>query len=94
MDPQVIIDKIKPVLKKHGVLKADLFGSASRGKMKTDSDVDVLVKMPEKTSLFGVGSLKIDLEQALLKNVDLVEYEAVHPYIKDSVYSSILPITL
>lgn len=94
MDPQIIIKKIRPVLKKHGVLKADLFGSAIRGDMKADSDVDVLVKMPDKATLFGVGRLKIDLEQILSKNVDVVEYEAVHPYVRDSIYASILPISL
>ena len=49
MGNKKILDKIKsravPILKKHGVLKAGIFGSYATGKTKKNSDVDILVEI-------------------------------------------------
>lgn len=85
---QNIIKIIKPILLKHGVTKAELFGSLARGDNGPDSDVDVLVQMPPDSSLFDKGRLYLDLKDYLKKEIDLVSYQAVHPYIKDYVYQN------
>ena len=38
-----IVNRIKPVLREHGVKKAILFGSYAKGTARKDSDVDLLV---------------------------------------------------
>ncbi len=77
--------KIIPILKKNGVTRAGIFGSYARGEAKKTSDVDVLVKMKSKVSLFGFVRLKQDLEDTLQKKVDLVEYETIKPRLKEKI---------
>ena len=82
MNQQEIAKKIIPILKKQGVKKAALFGSQARGDAKKNSDVDLLVELPKRFGLFEMGGLKMDLEEALNKKVDLVTYGSIHPLLK------------
>lgn len=89
---QQIIETAKPILIRYGITRAQLFGSTARGESKPDSDVDILVEFPPQAGLFMVGKLYGDLKDALGKNIDLVSYKAVHPYIEKYVYSSTINI--
>ena len=75
--------QIVPILKRQEVIRAALFGSASRGEMKKRSDIDILVKLKMGKSLFDFVRLKIELEEKLGKKVDLVSYGAIKPRLKD-----------
>ena len=81
-----IKSKILPVLKKNKVTKAGIFGSYSRGEQKKDSDIDIVVNIDDKNmSLLGfIGLIRI-LEEVLKKKVDLVEYNAIKPRIKERI---------
>ncbi|MEW5907780.1 MAG: nucleotidyltransferase family protein [Patescibacteria group bacterium] len=83
MTIQAIKKKIVPVLKRQGVTKAALFGSCARGETKKRSDIDLLVKLKKGKSLFDFVGLKLELEDKLGKKVDLVEYTAIKPLLKD-----------
>jgi len=83
MNIQIIKKQIMPVLKRQGVIRAAIFGSAAKGEMKKNSDVDILVKIPKNKSLLDFIGLKLSLEEKLNKKVDLVEYEAIKPLLKD-----------
>lgn len=48
-----------------------VFGSVARGEERPESDVDLLVDLPEDTSLFEVLALEGTLERILKVNVDL-----------------------
>lgn len=85
MSKQEIAKKIIPILKKQGVKKAALFGSQARGEATKKSDVDLLVQLPKKFGLFEMGGLKMDLQEALKKKVDLVEYSTIHPLLKKQI---------
>jgi len=80
------LDSIKrnavPILKKHGVTKAGLFGSVVRGEAKKGSDIDILVKVGRETSLFDLVGIELELTKKLGKKVDLVEYCSIHPLLK------------
>ena len=75
MNKQSIIESIKaekPYLQKQfGVEEIALFGSYARGDEKTNSDVDILVKMKTKT-LSNYFSLLDYLEAKFRKKIDLV----------------------
>jgi len=77
--------KIIPILESHGVKKAALFGSCVRGEMKKGSDIDILVQMTDDVSLLGFVGVKLELEEALGRKVDLVEYDTIKPLIKDRI---------
>jgi len=48
-----------------------LFGSHARGEAKPDSDIDFLIDFNQPKTLFDLANLKISLEDALEKKVDL-----------------------
>ncbi|MBI2666828.1 nucleotidyltransferase family protein [Candidatus Woesearchaeota archaeon] len=73
------------MLRRHGVLQAGIFGSYARGEQKKRSDVDILVKTKKGTSLFDFIGIKHDAEKVLGKTVDLVEYSAIKPRIKEQI---------
>jgi predicted nucleotidyltransferase len=73
-------------LKKRGVQKASLFGSIAREDNTDVSDIDLLIKLPENKSLLDLIGIKIDLEEALNKKVDVLTYNSVHPLIKEDVF--------
>jgi hypothetical protein len=85
------IDKIKeiatPILKKHGVLKASLFGSWVRGEQKIESDIDMLVELEEGKSLLDLIGLELELEERLKRKVDVLTYDSIHPRLKDYILS-------
>lgn len=74
-----------PILNRYGVKKAAVFGSAARGDMTKDSDIDILVEIKKDLSLLDFVGIKIELEEALGKRVDLVEYSTIKPLIRESV---------
>ena len=77
--------KILPILKKHGVTKAGVFGSFVRGESKEGSDLDVLVELPEGKSLLDLARLKIELEERLGMKVDVLTYNSIHPLLRDRI---------
>ena len=83
-----IKEKAIPVLKQAEVKKAALFGSYVRGDNRNESDIDILVELPEDATLFELGGLKVDLEVKLKKKVDVVTYKSISPIIKDSILSN------
>lgn len=75
--------KLVQILRDHGATKAALFGSYSRSEAREDSDIDILVELPKEQSLLDYVDLKLNLEEASGKKVDLVEYTAIKPRIRD-----------
>lgn len=73
---------IKPLLKKHGVKKAALFGSVVRGTLKKGSDIDILVELPKDRSLLDLIALKLDLEKKIKREADVLTPGALHPLLK------------
>jgi predicted nucleotidyltransferase len=80
-----IKQKIIPILTKHGVKRASLFGSLVRGDFKRSSDIDILVEVDLKMDLLDFISLKLELENVLRKKVDLVEFSTVKPFLREEI---------
>ena len=74
-----------PILKKYGVTRAGIFGSVVRGEARKDSDIDILVKIESRMSLLDFAGLKLELEEALGRKVDLGEYSVIKPIIKEQI---------
>lgn len=82
-----IKEKVTPILEKEGIIKSSVFGSVVRGEERKDSDIDMLVDVPEGFSLFDLIGLQYKLEDTLGKKVDLHTYRAIHPRLKDRILS-------
>jgi len=78
---KVLID----VLKKNGVKSAALFGSIVRGEATEESDIDILVEFKGKKSLLDLAGLKIELQELLGRNVDVLTYASLHPLLKKNI---------
>jgi hypothetical protein len=80
-----IKSKVIPILKQYDVKKAAIFGSVARGEADANSDIDILVEIENDMSLLDFVGLKIEIEEALGKKVDLVEYSTIKPLIKERI---------
>lgn len=82
-----IKERIIPLLKKYSIKRAGIFGSYANG-METDvSDIDVLVELGPEIGLLKFVEIKLDMEDILNRKVDLVEYKALKPRLKDRILS-------
>ena len=77
--------KIVPILEHHKIKKASLFGSCVKGKMRQDSDIDILVEIRKDISLLDFVGIKLELEEVLERKVDLVEYNAIKPLLREKI---------
>ena len=78
-------DRVVPALKRHGVVRAALFGSIVRGEAHSGSDVDFLVEFEGGKSLFDLVHLQDELEEILGQPADVVTYSSLHRRIRDRV---------
>ena len=83
------IDSIKGLCAKYHVKSLFAFGSITRGELKANSDIDLVVDIdgndPLKYSDDYFG-LKFQLEQLLKRHVDLLESKALkNQYLKQSI---------
>lgn len=71
--------KALPILKRHAVKRASIFGSFARGTATSRSDVDFLIeyKRGNKT-LFDLVDLKSDLEETLDRDVDIITFNSIY----------------
>lgn len=81
----IIIDVLKPYNPK----KIGLFGSVARNEDNPESDVDILYSFTKPITLFKSARIKNLLEEKLNRKVDFISENAVHPLLKDSVYSDL-----
>ncbi len=87
MNAQTMQQTIANYFKTQPVLKAWLFGSYSRGEQRPWSDVDILVQYDREKpiGLLKIAGMKVDLEDLLGREVDLVEDGMLRPWAVESV---------
>ena len=84
--------QIIPILREHDVIHAAVFGSFARGEEKEDSDLDILVELREDKSLLDLVALKLDLQEILKREIDVVTYNAIYPEIRERILREQVPI--
>jgi hypothetical protein len=80
-----IKQKILPILRQYGAERAGLFGSFVKGRLKEESDIDILVEIKKDLSLLDLVGLKLEIEEALKNKIDLVEYSTIKPLLKERI---------
>jgi predicted nucleotidyltransferase len=86
-DVEVDEAKLASLCQRYQVRELSLFGSAARGEMRPDSDIDLLVEfLPDaQVDLVDYAALMLDLSRLLGRKVDLVSKNGLKPLIRNSV---------
>ena len=86
-DIEVDETKLASLCQQYQVRELSLFGSAARGEMRPDSDIDLLVEfLPDaQVDLVDYAGLMLDLSGLLGRKVDLVSKNGLKPLIRNSV---------
>jgi uncharacterized protein len=79
---------------RHRITTVSIFGSAVRGELRPDSDIDVIVEFEPGTPLsyFTLGEIQQDLTDLFGRHVDLKMPSTLSRYIKERVLSVAEPI--
>ena len=83
---------IIPVLKRHLVKRAAIFGSVVKGTTTANSDVDLLIEPGKDFTIFKMLKLEEEISDLIKRKVDLVEYSALKSSIMNDVLSSAITI--
>ena len=75
----------------HGATNVRVFGSAARGELREDSDIDLVVNLDGRSLLDHVALIQ-DLEDLLGRKVDVATDTALHWSIRDSILAEALPL--
>lgn len=81
------LHQIAEIARAHGAATVKIFGSRARGTERPDSDLDLLIKTREGTSLFDLMRMEIALEKLLGIEVEVVTESSLRPELKDEVLS-------
>lgn len=85
-------EKIRHIAYMHGASDVRVFGSAARGELRDDSDIDLLVRMEPGRSLLDLIALSQELELLLDKKVDVLTEGGISPYLRDRIYAEAIPL--
>jgi predicted nucleotidyltransferase len=79
--------QLADLCRRYQVRELAVFGSAARGEMRSDSDIDLLVEFlpTADVGLVEHAGLMLDLARLLGRKVDLVSKNALKPRIRSSV---------
>jgi len=90
------LERLRPtvlrIARSHGVRNLRVFGSFARGEQTRRSDLDLLVEMPVGSSLLDLAGLKIDLEEAIKRKVDVVPAKCIKPLLRAHILSESRPL--
>jgi predicted nucleotidyltransferase len=80
-------NKLAEFCRKNHIKKLSVFGSAIRGQLGPDSDIDLLVEFEKDHTpgLFSIIKMEMELTEMLGKKVDLRTPEDLSQYFRDEV---------
>jgi len=84
--------EIQEILDRHGLRRAELFGSVARGDDTANSDIDLLVDYPSGIGLFTIARIQAELEQILGVDVDLVPRAGLKPAVRAVIQDELIPL--
>ena len=85
-------EKVLKIAKEYGVTNVRIFGSFACGEQRQTSDIDLLVDLPGHMDLFELSGLKIDLEEAVHRKVDIVPSDSIKPALRKKILSTAQPL--
>jgi predicted nucleotidyltransferase len=82
---KALAPQIDALLAQYGASNLAVFGSVARDLACAGSDVDLLVDLPQGTSLLDHSALKLELEELLQQKVDLIRRRNLKPSLRQRV---------
>lgn len=76
---------MRDIARQHGVANVRVFGSNARGTATKSSDLDLLVRFDQPTTLLKLIGFKQALEEALRMKVDVVEEGGLSPHLQSHI---------
>ena len=67
-----IKESVAPICRRYGISRAYLFGSHASGEATENSDVDIRIEKGNLRGLFALSGFRLDIVEALQKEVDIV----------------------
>ncbi len=96
MRPSEIFEKNRQLIREFTVRRKAanprIFGSVLHGTDKEGSDIDILVDTLPDTTLFDLGGLQFELEEALGVPVQVVTPGELHRFFRDRVIAEARPV--
>lgn len=80
--------RLAEICRSNDVTRLRLFGSASRGEDRPESDVDLLVDFGKPKGFFELLRLERELEQFFGRRVDLLTEGGLSPYLREPILRS------
>lgn len=86
-------DRLAELCRRHGIARLALFGSAARGRLEPESDIDLLVEfVPGRRVGLRFITVQDELEALLGRKVDLNTRAFLSPYFRDRVVAEAVPL--
>lgn len=85
-------ERILELARAHGARNVRVFGSASRGTDREGSDLDLLVDVDERATLFTLAGLEQALSELLGVAVDVRTADEISRHIRDRVLAESRPL--
>ena len=86
-------DRLANLCRRHGIARLALFGSAARGELEAESDIDVLVEfVPGRRVGLRFITVQEELEELMGRKVDLNTRAFLSPYFRDRVVAEAVPL--
>ena len=87
----ILKDNEGEITRRFGVKRIGIFGSFARGEEGPESDIDIYVEFsPGKKTFDNYMGLKNYLESLFERRVDLVTYDGLNPYIRESIMNGVV----
>jgi len=80
------------ITKKYGAKNVRVFGSHARNEQRKKSDLDLLVRMPKKSTLLHMAGMKQELEKALKRKVDIITEKGIKPALRSRILHEAQPL--
>jgi predicted nucleotidyltransferase len=90
--PRPVREKMIEIAARHGAGNLEVFGSAARGELSPDSDIDLLIDIVGQTPPWFPGGLAVELEGLLGRSVQIVIRRSLSPFIREAVLSDSRPL--
>ncbi len=88
------VERILEIARANGATSVKVFGSRARGDARPDSDLDLLIEVGPRTTLFDLGRMHVELNDLLGIEVDVVTVGSLLPDSREEILREAIPLVV